>query len=85
MIHAIAALLHHVADATGPGRPYAPVSGHGHLCAATPEARRLGLVESPGEVSASDEFWLRLTPKGQTVAAESLLVMSLITKEGETL
>lgn len=81
MTSAILCLLHYVADNCHPARPYAPVAGHGHLCASTPEARELRLVESPGSATSGDEFWLRLTERGRHIVDESLAIARAL--EGE--
>jgi len=73
--HAVASLLHHVAArCKGDGYTRAET---GDLCEAIPEARRLGLVESPERGRGDlDHCWLRLTPTGRAFADESLDAMA---------
>jgi hypothetical protein len=80
MTHAIACLLHHVACRCTIGSCVRIDSVD--LAVAIPEARRLGLIESPDlGRGAPDLYWVRLTPKGRNVADESLLAARVMIGE----
>lgn len=72
MNHATAALLHYLA-ANFRGNDFAPLHGYPHLCAASPEATILGLIEHPGD-SPVERYYARLTVRGRNIVDEMLAV-----------
>ena len=82
MTHATASLLHHLA-AVCADDDYSQILGHGRLCDAMPEARALGLVESPslGRPLCLEQYWLRLTTRGRNVVDEMLAVGGELVRE----
>ena len=70
--HTIAALIHHLASFEGTG--HVALHGYPHLCEALPEARRLGLIEHPGD-SELDRYHAKLTETGRRAALEGLCAM----------
>ena len=71
MSASVATLLLYVASFESPG--FVLLLRIPELCASIPEARKLGLIESPSEHTL-DQYHVRLTARGRMIVDEMLAV-----------
>lgn len=76
-MNSLTAALCHFLASTCEGKKCYRITLIPELCFALPEARSLGLIESPeGEDPKLDAYWVRLTAKGREAVSEGLCAMS---------